>query len=71
MAVPVDFKSTFSAGVPEVLFEGRYENAGRDYAVSGDRFIFIKEAEQTQTQTEIRVLQNWAAELKPLAPAGN
>ena len=70
MAAAVESKPTFSAGAPQVLFEGRYEHAGHDYAVFGDRFVFIKEAEQTQAQTEIRILQNWGAELKPVAPAG-
>ena len=70
VAAPVDSKPTLGAGAPQVLFEGRYEHAGHDYAVSGDRFVFIKEAEQTQAQTEIRILQNWGAELKPVAPAG-
>jgi hypothetical protein len=68
MAAPVDSKSTFSVGAPKVLFEGRFEHAGHDYALSGGRFVFIKEAEQTQGQTEIRVLQNWGEELKRVAP---
>src|SRR5204863_64239 len=69
MAAPLDFKPTFSAGAPQVLFEGRYEHAGHDYALSGGRFVFIKEAEQTRGQTEIRILQNWGEELDRVASA--
>lgn len=67
MAVQIETSPALNASTPRVMFEGRYEEAGHDYAVAGDRFVFIKEAEQTEGQTEIRVIQNWNDELARMA----
>ena len=72
MAVGVETDPPFAAGVPRVLFEGRYEigvGGGQMYDVSpdGQRFLMIRHL-QEQELTEIRVVLNWAEELKRLVP---
>lgn len=62
----------FSAGKPEMLFEGSYVPSPRslaDYDVSpdGQRFLMLKNAEQRPG--EISVVLNWTEELKQQAPA--
>ena len=66
----------FSAGRPRVCFEGRHLASvfpliGVAYDVSpdGQRFLMIKEAEQSPSATQVVVVQNWTEELKRLAPS--
>ncbi len=73
MAVSVETEPTFSAGKPEVLFEGSYLSSESDpefqyYDISpdGQRFLMIKEAGADQAQ--IHVVLNWFEELKRLVP---
>lgn len=72
MAVEVTTEPTFSAGIPRLIFEGRYWGTGAraDYDVSSDsqRFLMIKEAEQGQAQ--INVVLNGFEELKRKVPSG-
>ena len=72
MNVAVRTQPEFSAGRPELLFEGQYdiEPFGADasnYDVSNDgqRFIMIGSAEQSQ---QINVVLNWFDELEQLVP---
>ena len=72
MSVPVRTQPEFSAGRPELLFEGQYdlEPFGADvsnYDVSNDgqRFIMIGNAEQSQ---QINVVLNWFDELERRVP---
>jgi serine/threonine-protein kinase len=69
MAVPIETEPAFSAGSPVLLFTGDYIYAqGRHYDIhpDGQRFLMIKEAEQTADQ--LNVVLNWFEELKRLAP---
>ncbi len=73
MAVSVETEPTFSAGKPEVLFEGSYLSSESDpefqyYDISpdGQRFLMIK-AEEGST-APINVVLNWFEELKRLVP---
>ncbi|MDA2927349.1 protein kinase [Acidobacteria bacterium AH-259-G07] len=74
MMVRVESEPTFTPGSPDVLFTGRYFYAGgRQYDISpdGQRFLMIKEAEQTDeasARTELIIVQNWFDELKRLVP---
>ena len=77
MSAAVEGGSTFRAGNPVRLFEGRYfmsaTSAGRTYDVSPDgrRFLMIKPVgspEQTAAPTSLIVVQNWFEELKRLVP---
>jgi hypothetical protein len=78
MSVPVEGGSTFKAGNPTRLFEGRYyggveapNNPGRTYDISpdGQRFLMIKQPEQaTSAAQQINVVLNWFEELKRLVP---
>ena len=74
MSVPVQSGTSFSAGTPQVLFEGKYfsGNAGRTYDVSpdGQRFLMIKDAAATTSSapSQFVVVLNWFEELKRLAP---
>ena len=78
MSVSVEGGSTFRAGNPARLFEGRYSmpvtTSGRTYDVSpdGQRFLMIKVGDgpdQTAAPPSIVVVQNWFEELKRLVPA--
>ncbi len=77
MAVAIDTESEFSAGAPQVLFEGRFLGTGsvlegRNYDISpdGQRFLMIKR-EQDVMPTELIVVLNWFEELKRLVPTDN
>jgi serine/threonine protein kinase len=67
MAVDVKTGSTFEAGIPKVLFdlsEARIVS-GAGYAVTADgqRFIFVRQMEQTAPPS-LAVVVNWTADLK-------
>jgi serine/threonine protein kinase len=72
MVVETNTRLTFSASSPRVLFQGSYATFGTmpDYDVTADgqRFLFLKAAEQAQT--EISVVVNWTEELKQKLPVG-
>ncbi|MFQ5930287.1 MAG: TolB family protein, partial [Acidobacteriota bacterium] len=76
MVVTIKTEPTFTAGNPEVLFTARYYTGpGRNYDISpdGQRFLMIKEAEQTEetaVPTQLIVVENWFEELKRLVPTG-
>ena len=70
--------TTWNAGTPTKLFEGRYYDAttgsaGRSYDVSpdGERFLMIKRPGSDASATSaILVVQHWDEELKRLVPTG-
>jgi serine/threonine protein kinase len=69
--VPVSTESDFTYGRPEVVFEGPYLNVpGFGYAVypEADRIIVLESATQQAPITELRVIENWFAELERLVP---
>ena len=71
MVVSVETEPVFSAGKPEVLFEGSYvsHSGGMQYydiSPDGQQFLMLKE-EQTTTG-QINVVLNWFEELKRLVP---
>ena len=74
MVVSVQTESTFTHGIPRVLFEAQYISGGpRAYDIhpDGQRFLMIKEAPQTEEPSapaEIIWVQNWSEELKRLVP---
>ena len=76
IAVDVTAQPSFSAGKPRVLFAGPYTPTTalmfQFYDVSGDgqRFLMIKESEETPALTQIVVVQNWFEELKRRVPTG-
>ncbi|MDA2929998.1 hypothetical protein MYX84_08650, partial [Acidobacteria bacterium AH-259-O06] len=76
MVVRIKTQPTFTPGIPEVLFTGRYTYAvGRNYDISpdGQRFLMIKEgeqAEETPARDELIIVQNWFQELQRLVPTG-
>jgi len=72
IAVRVETEPRFSAGLPRVLFEARFQmdrGGGQMYDVSADgqRFLMIRSPQEHEL-TEIRVVLNWAEELKRLVP---
>jgi eukaryotic-like serine/threonine-protein kinase len=74
MAADVTLSPDFSAGVPHVLFEGRYAPGSphRHYDVSPDgRFVMLQEPLVTPTPpvTQMVLVLNWFEELKRLAPS--
>ena len=74
MMVPVEYTPALKAGQPKLLFEGRFTRIGwatANYDVSRDgrRFLMIK-GEDAVLPTELRLVTNWAEELRRLVPAG-
>jgi Tol biopolymer transport system component len=75
MAVEVATQASFSAGKPNMLFEGPYVTTPRsfpDYDVSpdGQRFLMLKASDQSQAPAQINVVLNWFEELKQKVPTG-
>jgi Tol biopolymer transport system component len=75
MAVDTMTQPTFSAGKPKVLFEGAYvpslqTTPNYDVSADGQRFLMIKESEQSSSTTQINVVLNWFEELKRKVPPG-
>ena len=75
MVVSVQTSPIFSAGRPEMLFEGNYAYAVPDFTSNydispgGQRFLMIEEVEGSTAQ--INVIQNWFTELNRLVPIDN
>ena len=79
MAVPVDTKSTFSAGKPRMLFQGMYvtgtgQSPAWDISPDGKRFLMIKRLVSTAAAPaagvprKINIVLNWFEELKARVP---
>ena len=70
MAVEITTEPTFTAGKPQLLFEGEYLSDGPravyDVTPDGQKFLMIKLGEQSVR--ELNVIQNWFEELKRLVP---
>jgi Tol biopolymer transport system component len=60
VVVKVDTAQGFSAGVPAVMFSGRYRSTGRDYDVSpdGKRFVMMQ-ANEPRTTDRMSIVLNW------------
>ena len=77
MAVALDMESGFTAGTPQILFEGPYVPTAfsfpfYDVSADGQRFLMLAPvASQTGGATQIHVVLNWAEELKRLVPTDN
>jgi Tol biopolymer transport system component len=73
MSVNVTTQPTFSAGIPQLLFEHRYERspappANYDVAADGQHFLMVKEGEAGPPPSQINVVVNWFEELKEKVP---
>ena len=69
MAVDITAQPTFTAGKPRMLFEGQGVTADYDVSADGQRFLMVKESEQTTSVTQFSVVLNWFEELKRRVPA--
>jgi serine/threonine-protein kinase len=72
MAVPIDGREGFTAGLPKQLFAGPYnfDAQGRSWDVAPDgRFLMLKpETVQQGSNRTLVVVENWLEELKRLVP---
>jgi len=76
MVVPIDTKTTFSPGTPQVLFQGAYfygptGAGGRAYDIApdGQRFLMLKNAGAGGSlSASIIVVENWFEELRQRVP---
>ena len=71
ISVSVETGDSFRAGVPELLFDGPYQidttgHASYDVSADGEKFLMIRNPEGGIT--ELRVVLNFAEELKALVP---
>ena len=77
MSVGVTTQPTFSASTPRIIADyppflmGRLTNGVYDVSPDGQRFLFVKANVENGPLDEVRVVLNWAEELKQLAPAPN
>jgi Tol biopolymer transport system component len=75
MSVGVTTQPAFSASTPRILADippglvGRVGNANYDVSPDGQRFLFVKANAENGAPDEVRVVLNWAEELKQLTPA--
>jgi hypothetical protein len=75
MAVDITPGSSFKAGTPRLLFEGKFETrpggmAEPDYDISpdGQHFLMIKASAQVEAEAQLHVVLNWFTELKQRVP---
>jgi len=71
MAVPVEAGTSFSAGTPELLFEGSFKlgvYGSISYDVSTDGRFLMMERSRDETADRLHVVLDWFEELKRLAP---
>lgn len=71
IVVPVDTSSGFKAGQPRILFDGVYRmrsdtNVSYDVDPKGGRFLMIRPADETASDTSIRIVVGWLTELERL-----
>jgi hypothetical protein len=69
----VTLAPTFTAGVPRVLFNGRYGATARirgyDVSPDGRRFLMVQQKERAPTiVSQMILVQNWFDELKRKVP---
>jgi len=76
MVVDVASQTSFSAGKPRILFEGRFlptpaTSPNYDVSPDGQRFLMVKAVEpEEQSATQINIVFNWFEELKRRVPPG-
>lgn len=73
IGVSVSTDSGFSAGTPELIFEGNFAvHAARNYdlAPGDDRFLMIENTGEQESVASFRVITNWFADLERLVPTG-
>jgi Tol biopolymer transport system component len=73
MGVPVNTKSTFSAGKPGILFRGPYwtgisESPAWDISPDGKRFLMMMRLQAPAGPRRINIVLNWTEELKQRVP---
>ena len=71
MVVSISTEPDFSAGTPQVLFEGPYNNVpgiSYDVAPDGQRFLVLQPEYDDSQVRELHVVLNWFEELKRLVP---
>lgn len=74
--IPGDTKEGFHAGMPKLLFEGRYEKSpigpqpgiGYDVSPDGKRFRMIKSLGEQNASTQLHLVHNWFEELHRRVP---
>ena len=70
LVVDVDTRGELTLGNPRVLFEVPSAlGAPMDISSDGQRLVFIDESAAPPAPTYLVLVQNWAEELKRLAPA--
>jgi hypothetical protein len=72
MVVSISTKPEFTAGTPQVVFEGPYLNvSGLSYNVAPDsqRFLVLQPQYDDSQIRELHVVTNWFEELKRLVPS--
>ena len=71
MMASVETGQGFSPGNPSELFRGNYASPDYNLSPDGQRFLMMKDAEDSEQLREdvhLRVVENWFEELNRLAP---
>ncbi len=66
MVVTVDTGVSFTAGTPEALFNGAYNNDSNEVSADG-RFLMVR-PDPNATADRLQLVLNWHEELKRLVP---
>src|SRR5262249_51665920 len=69
MVVPVQLTPTFAAGMPRMLFQGRFGATanirGYDVAANGQRFLMVQQKDRPAMRVaDMIVVENWVDELR-------
>ena len=73
MVVSISTEPQFTSGMPQVLFEGPFNNVSGisyDVAPDGQRFLVLKPEHDDSQVRELRVVANWFDELHRLVQSG-
>jgi hypothetical protein len=71
MVVYVHSEGDLTFGRPRLLFERPSLAQSFDVARDGQRFVMVEQGESQPAPTQLILVQNWAEELKRLAPIEN
>lgn len=72
LVVEIGSEDELSLPIPRRLFEVASVLRGPfDISSNGERFVFIHQGDNAPAPTHLVLVQNWAEELKRLAPADN
>jgi hypothetical protein len=71
MAVDVESEEGLVLGIPKVMLEIPFADAGFDVASDGQRFVVNVRAESDPPPRKLVLVKNWIQEIERLVPTNN